>query len=141
MKVPVLLPKIFNHPFTYINNSRKIKNLNQGDIVIVPFGKKKEIGVVWPGKNNDLKHIKIKNINKKIDHLSLDQNLINFINWFAVYNMMPLGLVLKMVIGNKLNFIDKIGKDIKQVKHNVKKFYLNDEQKNALKFSFRLVFY
>ena len=54
--------------------------------------------------------------------------------------MMPLGLVLKMVIGNKLNFIDKIGKDIKQVKHNVKKFYLNDEQKNALKFlNYRII--
>ncbi len=131
MKAQVLLPKIFNYPFTYNSNKDSIK---VGDFVEVPFGKNKEIGVVWPGKNNDLKHIKIKNINKKIDHLSLDQNLINFINWFAVYNMMPLGLVLKMVIGNKLNFIDKIGKDIKQVKHNVKKFYLNDEQKNALKF-------
>ena len=47
MEVPILLPKIFNHPFTYFNSSENIKDLNQGDIVIVPFGKKKEIGVVW----------------------------------------------------------------------------------------------
>ncbi len=47
MEVPILLPKVFNHPFTYIHNSEKIKILKQGDIVIVPFGKKKEIGVVW----------------------------------------------------------------------------------------------
>ena len=47
MEVPVLLPKVFNHPFTYIYNSQKIKKLDQGDFVIVPFGKKKEIGVIW----------------------------------------------------------------------------------------------
>ena len=47
MEVPILLPKVFNHPFTYIYNSKKIKKLTQGDIVIVPFGKNKEIGVVW----------------------------------------------------------------------------------------------
>ena len=41
MEVPVLLPKVFNHPFTYTNSSQKIKNLNLGDIVVVPFGKKK----------------------------------------------------------------------------------------------------
>ena len=52
MEVPVLLPKVFNYPFTYNNDSKKIKNLNQGDIVIVPFGKKKEIGVVWDKINH-----------------------------------------------------------------------------------------
>ena len=39
MEVPVLLPKIFDHPFTYKNNTKKISNLNQGDLVVVPFGK------------------------------------------------------------------------------------------------------
>ena len=43
MEVPVLLPKVFNYPFTYNNDSKKIKNLNQGDIVIVPFGKKRKL--------------------------------------------------------------------------------------------------
>ena len=46
MQVPVLIPKLFNHPFTYFYNPQKIKNLNVGDIVIVPF-ETKEIGVVW----------------------------------------------------------------------------------------------
>ena len=45
MKVPVLVPKIFNFPFTY--DSGHLGNLKSGDIVIVPFGKSKEIGVVW----------------------------------------------------------------------------------------------
>ena len=47
MELPVLLPKVFNHPFTYSCNPEKIKEFSQGDIVIVPFGKKKEIGVIW----------------------------------------------------------------------------------------------
>ena len=42
MKAQVLLPKVFNFPFTY--NS---KNENKiGNLVEVPFGSKNEIGVI-----------------------------------------------------------------------------------------------
>ena len=43
MKVPVLLPNIFNHHFTYESDLE----LNRGDYVIVPFGKSEHTGVVW----------------------------------------------------------------------------------------------
>ena len=43
MKIPVLLPNIFNYPFTYDSDI----NLQAGDYVIVPFGKFKMTGVVW----------------------------------------------------------------------------------------------
>ena len=43
MKVPILLPNIFNHPFTYKSDI----SLKTGDYVIVPFGKTKLTGVVW----------------------------------------------------------------------------------------------
>ena len=43
MKVPVLLPNIFDYPFTYESNF-KLKTV---DYVTVPFGKGKRIGVVW----------------------------------------------------------------------------------------------
>ena len=131
MKAQVLLPKIFNYSFTYNSN---LNSLRVGDFVEVPFGKNKEIGVIWPDKSSDLKNIKIKDINKKIDNFSLDKDLINFIKWFATYNMMPLGLVLKMSIGNNLNFTDRKDKDFIQKKINKKIFFLNDEQQNALKF-------
>ena len=131
MKAQVLLPKIFNYSFTYNSN---LNSLRVGDFVEVPFGKNKEIGVIWPDKSSDLKNIKIKDINKKIDNFSLDKDLINFIKWFATYNMMPLGLVLKMSIGNNLNFTDRKDKDFIQKKTNKKIFFLNDEQQNALKF-------
>ena len=109
MKAQVLLPKIFNFPFTY--NSNRF-SLHTGDIVEVPFGQKKEIGVVWPGEILKLKNVKIKKINKKINNFSLNNKFISFINWFATYNMMPLGLVLKMSIGNNLNYFSKNDKDL-----------------------------
>ena len=130
MKAQVLLPKIFNHPFTY--NSKNL--IKVGDFVEVPFGKRKEIGVVWPGKSPELKNIKLKNINKKIYNFSLNQDLINFINWFATYNMMPLGLVLKMIIGKSLSLKKKTDQDFNQSKQKIKKIVLNEEQKKALKF-------
>ena len=43
MKVPILLPNIFNYPFTYQSDL----NLKVGEYVIVPFGKTKMVGVVW----------------------------------------------------------------------------------------------
>ena len=57
MKAQVLLPKIFNFSFTYNSNNLSLKI---GDIVEVPFGKSKEIGVVWEYKDKELKNIKIK---------------------------------------------------------------------------------
>ncbi len=133
MRAQVLLPKVFNFSFTYNTNQKKLR---LGDIVEVPFGKKREIGVIWPGKNLEIKKIKIKNIHKKIDKFSLKENLIDYIRWFATYNMMPLGLVLKMVIGNGKNFFIKKDKDIDQnINISINsKFKLNEEQKNALNF-------
>ena len=42
MKYPILLPNIFDHPFTYESESK----LNIGDYVNVPFGSKTITGVV-----------------------------------------------------------------------------------------------
>ena len=131
MKVQVLLPKVFNFPFTYQKNQIQ---LQIGDFVEVPFGKNKEIGIVWNGKVSDLKNIKIKNINKKINKFSLNKKLIEFIEWFSLYNMVPIGLVLKMSIGSNLNFIEKKDKDFNQSSTKIKKYNLNDEQKKAYDF-------
>ena len=43
MKVPILIPNIFNHPFTYDSDLK----LKVGDYVVVPFGKSELTGVVW----------------------------------------------------------------------------------------------
>ena len=130
MKAQVLLPKIFNFSFTYNSNNNLLKT---GDLVEVPFGKNTEIGVIWKNKNTELKNIKIKNIGKKIDY-SINQNLVNFIEWFSTYNMVPLGLVLKMAIGNKNNFIKKNDSGFSKSQKRIKKFKLNNEQKKALEY-------
>ena len=132
MEVPVLLPKVFNYPFTYSNDSKKIKNLNQGDIVIVPFGKKKEIGVVWDKINHTEKKFKLKKIEKKISNAGLNKKIIKFINWFSTYNIVPKGLILKMCLGNLKNFDVKKKKQIIKAKIKTTKYVLNNEQKNAL---------
>ena len=56
MKVQVLLPKIFNYPFTYNSNG----NYKIGSLVEIPFGSKKEIGVIWNNNYNEPENIKIK---------------------------------------------------------------------------------
>ena len=131
MKVQVLLPKIFDFPFTYYSNQISLKI---GDLVEVPFGKKNEIGVVWKNNHSDLKDIKIKNINKKIKNYSIDKKLVDFIEWFSIYNIVPIGLVLKMAIGINNNFTKKEDSNIDLTKKKVKKFKLNIEQNNALQY-------
>ena len=129
MKAQVLLPKIFNFPFTY---NSKIKG-KIGSLVEVPFGSKKEIGVIWKDKYIEPKDIKIKEIFKETNY-SINKKLINFIEWFSSYNMVPIGLVLKMAIGGSDKFI-RIDDKIPKAKKTKKKFFeLNQEQLKALKF-------
>ena len=74
MKVPVLLPKIFNFPFTY--DSGTLKNLKPGDLVLIPFGKNEEIGVVWDKIQPSNKNFKIKKIKQKISNFKINKKLI-----------------------------------------------------------------
>ena len=75
MKFPILLPNIFNHPFTYESDIE----LKIGDFVEVPFGKSKKIGVVWDNfeKNNN-KNFKIKKIIRKLQIPNLKKKNIRF---------------------------------------------------------------
>ncbi len=129
MKAQVLLPKVFNFPFTY---NSKLKT-SIGDLVEIPFGSKKAIGVVWKNNYQEPKNIKLKEISRKIGY-SIDTKLVDFIEWFSSYNMVPIGLVLKMVIGGDDKFV-KIKDNLKSPKKTkIKKFRLNGEQLEALKF-------
>mgnify|MGYP001459331130 FL=1 len=129
MKAQVLLPKVFNFPFTY-NSKIKCKI---GNLVEVPFGSRKEIGVIW--KNNYVipKNIKIKDISYSTEY-SIDKKLVDYIEWFSSYNMVPIGLVLKMAIGSAEKFIRIKDDPIEIKKTKIKKFNLNKEQLSALKF-------
>ena len=129
MKVPVLIPRIFDHPHTYL--SGKFGKLKPGSIVSVPFGKEKEIGVIWDKQEETRKKFKLKTI-LEIKSFSFSENLIKFVNWFSIYNLVPKGMVLKMFLGDKTFFLKKL--KLKLENTNKKKiiFNLNKEQKKCL---------
>ena len=93
MKYPVLLPNIFDHPFTY-QSSLKLKT---GDYVNVPFGRKTITGVVWDKfEKNGNKKFEIKSVKEKLNIPSLKLQTIDFLNWFSQYNLVPIGMALKL---------------------------------------------
>ena len=130
MKVPVLVPKIFNFPFTY--DSGDIENLKPGDIVTVPFGKSKEIGVIWDKVQPSVKKFKLRIVEERLVNFKISKNLINYINWFSSYNLVSKGMVLKMCLGDKKN-ISKI-EEYKKEEVEKKKinFTLNKDQIKSL---------
>ena len=130
MKVPVLIPRIFDHPHTY--SSGKFGELKPGTIVQVPFGKEKEVGVIWDKTEETKRKFKVKTILEK-KPFSLNEKLIKFINWFSVYNLVPKGMVLKMFLGDKSFFSKKEKFTSKTILLNRSRFILNDNQKKCLK--------
>ena len=135
-EVLVLAP--FTKSFTY--KSPKKINFTIGDIVEIPFGKRKsEIGLIinttqvskirYPIK-------KIKEIKRNIANIKLDHNLIKFVSWVSEYNLYPKGIVLKMVLPKieildyKLKNENKLKNEIKN-KNKLTKTILNKEQKEA----------
>jgi primosomal protein N' (replication factor Y) len=132
MKFPILLPNIFNHPFTYESDL----NLKVGDYVVVPFGKSKITGVVWDEfeKKNE-KNFKIRTVLKKLNVTPLKKTTIKFLNWFAEYNIIPMGMTLKLVLLSS-NAIENLQKDVFKIFNNsvgANKIKLSEEQKKSLK--------
>ena len=132
MNFPILLPNIFNHPFTYKSDIK----LSIGDFVEVPFGKTKIIGVVWDNfEKNENKTFKIKKIIRKLEIPKLKKKTINFLNWFSEYNIVPKGMALKLTLlsGRPVKKLDN--KFYKDFSFKLKKnsFELNVEQKESLK--------
>ena len=132
MKVPILLPNIFNHPFTYESDIR----LKVGDYVVVPFGKSKITGVVWDEfEKKNKRNFKIKNVLKKLEVTPLKKTTIKFLNWFSEYNIIPKGMALKLVLLSS-NAVEKFQKDTYKIfdtemkKNSIK---LSEEQKKSLK--------
>ena len=134
MKVPVLFPKIFNYPFTY--KSEISESLNSGDFVKAPFGSSEITGVIWPHEQKTEKKFKIKKISKKINVKNLRPSMIEFISWFSKYNLVPLGMSLRMCLLNKDVVEETFSKEFDKfkIKSRNNKFLLNKEQKKSLTF-------
>ena len=132
MKVPILLPKVFNHPFTY-ETSLKLK---LGDYVEVPFRNSKIVGVVWDDfEKEQFKKFKIKKVIKKLNIPTLNKNMISFINWFAEYNLIPKGMALKLSLSNNDILEEFPEHELKNFSNYFKKknFELTKSQQESLK--------
>ncbi|WP_353275835.1 primosomal protein N' [Wolbachia endosymbiont (group A) of Pipizella viduata] len=104
--VDVLLPLPIDQLFSYaIEENTEIL---LGDYVVVPFGKKRLIGIVW--KYSDKSGRALKFIEQKIDLPNIRPKLITFAEWVAQYNVMPIGMLAKVIMGGvlKVNQIDKL---------------------------------
>ncbi len=130
MKIPVLIPNIFNHPFTYETDL----NLGIGDYVMVPFGKSSLTGVVWDHfeKQNN-KNFLTKKISSRLDINPLSKKTINFLNWFSDYNLIPKGMSLKLhllsgeaIVNFKKNEYKKFNEILPSINYQ-----LNESQKKT----------
>ena len=132
MKVPILIPSIFDYPLTYEN--KKQETLKIGDFVKVPFGSKQVTGVVWNFEQETDKKMKIKKIIKKIDIPKININMIKFINWFSRYNIVPLGMSLKMCLLKRDVVEKKYNKEFEifNLQKKISHLELNYEQKKSL---------
>lgn len=95
-KIVGVLPALpFDKPFDYKVN----REVEVGQIVEVPFGKIRQIGIVYSLQPSmEVNADKIKSVSKYFDFPLLKCELLRFMEWVAKYNMAPLGMVLKMVL-------------------------------------------
>ena len=129
----IIVPVPIDKEYTYRYSKNLI--LKRGDVVKVPFGKRKsEIGLVYEViQENELNYPlkNIKEIINKINNIQINDRMMQFIDWVSKYNLCPKGLILKMVLPNLeiINYENNSKqKVITKFKKNIK---LNIEQKKA----------
>ena len=78
-------------------------DIQVGQFVRAPFGKKKAIGVIWPTKSEDhFPEEKLKKVESILPEPSLSEQTVKFVNWVAGYTLAPLGAVLKMALNSEM---------------------------------------
>ncbi|WP_264684910.1 MULTISPECIES: replication restart helicase PriA [unclassified Wolbachia] len=104
--VDVLLPLPIDQLFSYA--IEKDTETSIGDYVVVPFGRKRLIGIVWKYSGKSDRELKC--IEQKIELPSIRPKLIEFAEWVAQYNVIPIGMLAKVIMGGvlKVNQIDKL---------------------------------
>mgnify|MGYP000005783226 FL=1 len=131
MKVPILIPNIFDHPFTYESNSL---NLDKGNYVTVPFGATKITGIVWNSFEKTEKKFQIKKIEKKLNVPKMKESMMNFLNWFSIYNVVPIGMCIRLTLLSKgvVENIPDSSFNQYQILNKNSKYTLNLEQAKCL---------
>ena len=96
-EVSVLVSGPFNEPFDYVLEDKNT-NISVGQIVLVPFGKRKIVGIIIGDGTKTIPETKLKTILKVYDFEPIPKpsiELMNFLSsWYCVFK----GLVLKMIL-------------------------------------------
>jgi len=93
--VQVLLPMAIDRPFAY--GLPQEVNCEVGDLVEVPFRGKTATGVIWKKGSTEYTG-KVRELIRKLNLPPLSLESQEFISWVARYNLVPMGMVLKMVL-------------------------------------------
>ncbi|WP_341815561.1 MULTISPECIES: primosomal protein N' [unclassified Wolbachia] len=127
--VDVLLPLPIDQLFSYIVEENT--EISIGDYVVVPFGRKRLIGIVWRKSSKSDRELKF--IEQKVDLPSIRPKLIEFAEWVAQYNVIPIGMLAKVIMGGvlKVNQIDKLVCTKQKQEISEIDYQLNPEQQAA----------
>ena len=97
MIAEVVLPVPLDRTFYYMVEGDAV--ISVGDYVSVPFGSRTAIGLVLQLQESIELDIELKFIQNRLDLPAVRPELISFIQWVSNYNIIPIGTVLKMVLG------------------------------------------
>jgi primosomal protein N' (replication factor Y) len=96
-RVQVLLPLPLSGAFDY--RVPPGLDLEPGAFVLVPFGRRDTIGVVWATEGaGDVAESKLKDVEERLDVPPLTQSTRRFVDWVARYTLSPPGSVLRMAM-------------------------------------------
>ena len=96
-EVSVLVTGPFNDPFDYVLEDKNI-NSSVGQIVLVPFGKRKIVGIIMGDSTNIIPKRKLKTVLQVYDLEPIPKPSIELMNFLASWYCVFKGLVLKMIL-------------------------------------------
>lgn len=92
----ILLPIPTDRAYSY--SVPEGMDLQPGDIVRVPLGRRLVAAAVWDGPAGKVEASRLKPVEKKFDCPGLDETMRRFIDWVSNYYVIPPGMVLNMVL-------------------------------------------
>ena len=94
--VPVLLPVAVERPYSYRVPAGMV--VAPGDIVAVPLGTQRRIGVVWDGAGEEVAPGRLRDILETFDCPAIPERMRRFLDWVADWTISPPGMVLRMTL-------------------------------------------
>ncbi len=96
-EVSVLVSGPFNEPFDYVLEDKNT-NFSVGQVVLVPFGKRKIVGIIIGDGTKTIPETKLKTVLQVYDLEPIPKPSIELMNFLASWYCVFKGLVLKMIL-------------------------------------------